>query len=42
MSALRARPVINVYSTAWRLMTGSTPGMPKQIGQTWVLGAAPA
>src|SRR5215210_3331219 len=23
-------------------MTGSTPGMPKQIGQTWVFGGAPA
>jgi hypothetical protein len=33
---------MSVYSTAWRLMTGSTPGMPKQIGHTCVLGAAPA
>ena len=27
-----------VSSTACRLMTGRTPGMPKQTGQTWVLG----
>ena len=28
-------------STATRFTTGSEPGRPRQIGQTWVLGAAP-
>src|SRR3954452_19045794 len=28
-------------STAVRLTTGSAPGRPRQIGQTWVLGSAP-
>jgi hypothetical protein len=28
-------------STAVRLTTGSDPGRPRQIGQTWVLGSAP-
>jgi hypothetical protein len=42
ISQLRASPVMMVSSTARRLMTGSTPGMPRQIGQTWLFGAAPA
>src|SRR5579871_4869713 len=42
MVALIARPVFSVYSTAVRLMTGSTPGMPRQIGHTWVFGGEPA
>ena len=28
-------------STPTALTTGSEPGSPRQIGQTWVLGAAP-
>ena len=28
-------------SIARRLITGSTPGMPRQTGQVWVLGGAP-
>ena len=28
-------------STTVRLSTGSTPGMPRQTGQIWVLGGAP-
>src|SRR5215212_1074845 len=31
-----------INSTARRLMTGRVPGMPRQIGQTWLFGAAPA
>ncbi len=30
-----------MYSTTLRLSTGSTPGMPRQMGQVWELGAAP-
>jgi hypothetical protein len=30
-----------VYSTARRFNTGNTPGMPRQIGQTWVFGFPP-
>jgi hypothetical protein len=29
------------HSTTARFSTGSTPGMPRQTGQTWVLGGAP-
>src|SRR3954452_3641987 len=42
MSQLRASPVMIVSSTARRLMTGRTPGIPRQIGQTWLFGDAPA
>ena len=35
-----ANAVLIVHSTARALMTGSIPGMPKQTGQTYVLGAA--
>ena len=28
-------------STATALSTGSEPGSPRQVGQTWVLGSAP-
>jgi hypothetical protein len=31
-----------INSTARLLMTGSVPGMPRQTGQTWLFGAAPA
>ena len=30
-----------VYSTACALITGSTPGMPMQTGQTCVFGSSP-
>jgi hypothetical protein len=30
-----------VYSTTFLLSTGSTPGIPRQTGQVWVLGDAP-
>ncbi len=30
-----------VNSTAAALITGRTPGMPMQTGQTWVFGSAP-
>ena len=30
-----------MYSIACSLITGSTPGMPRQTGQTWVFGSAP-
>jgi len=41
MVQFRASPVMMVYSTALRLMTGSTPGMPRHTGQTRVFGSAP-
>src|SRR5437870_2912040 len=31
-----------ISSTARRLMTGSVPGIPRQTGQTWLFGGAPA
>ena len=31
----------SVYSTTFLLSTGSTPGIPRQTGQVWVLGGAP-
>jgi len=29
------------YSTAFRFITGSTPGIPMHTGQVWVLGGSP-
>jgi hypothetical protein len=37
-----ASPVIIVISTARRLITGSMPGMPAQMGHTCELGGSPA
>ena len=37
-----ARATRSPNSTAWRLTTGSTPGSPKQTGQTAELGLAMA
>jgi len=42
ISQFNARPVMIISSTARLLMTGSVPGMPRQIGQTWLFGDAPA
>jgi hypothetical protein len=36
-----ASPIRMADSTATRLSTGSAPGNPRQVGQTWVLGGAP-
>ena len=36
----RANPVLTTSSTARRLITGRTPGMPKHTGQTTLLGSA--
>lgn len=36
-----ARAVLMAYSTARRLMTGSTPGIPRQMGQVCVFGGSP-
>jgi hypothetical protein len=41
MVQLVARAMRMAYSTTVLLSTGSTPGMPRQTGQTWVLGSAP-
>src|SRR5204863_5442001 len=38
---LRSNPVSAVRRRASSLATGSTPGMPRQTGQTWVFGGAP-
>src|SRR4051794_3031372 len=40
MAQPKARPVIVAASTAARLITGRTPGRPRQTGQTWVFGGA--
>ena len=37
----KASAVRTAYSTAVRLTTGSTPGMPWQISHVWLLGGAP-
>ncbi len=37
----KASAVRTANSTARRLITGSVPGMPRQIGQVWLLGGAP-
>jgi len=36
---LSASAVSTVNSTAWRLITGSTPGRPRQTGQVLAFGA---
>src|SRR5712692_1080840 len=41
MVQFSASPVRMANSTALRLMTGKTPGMPRHTGHVWVLGAAP-
>ena len=41
MSQPSARPTRIVDSTATSLSTGSAPGSPRQVGQTWLLGGAP-
>ena len=41
MSQPSARPTRIVDSTAVRFSTGSEPGRPRHVGQTWLLGSAP-
>src|SRR5574341_208146 len=41
MRALTARPRRTANSTARRLTTGNTPGIPTHTGHTWVFGAEP-
>ena len=41
MSQSSASPIRIVDSTATALRTGSEPGRPRQVGQTWLLGGAP-
>src|ERR1051325_7210039 len=41
MRQLSAMPALTANSTARRLSTGSAPGIPRQTGQTLVLGGAP-
>src|SRR5665213_329849 len=41
ISQLMALAARTANSTAWRLSTGSAPGRPRQVGQTWVLGSPP-
>ena len=36
-----ARPILIVYSMAFSFGTGSVPGCPRQIGQTFVFGGEP-
>src|ERR1039458_9232254 len=38
---LSAWEALTANSTAWRLSTGRAPGMPRQTGQTLVLGSEP-
>ena len=33
---------MSTCSTAFRLITGSAPGSPRQTGQTWLFGGAPS
>jgi hypothetical protein len=37
----RASAARTARSKAWRFITGSDPGRPRQVGQTCVLGGAP-
>ena len=41
MRQLSASAARRPSSNAARLRTGSDPGWPRQMGQTWVLGGAP-
>src|ERR1039458_10800539 len=40
-SRLSAWEALTANSTAWRLSTGRAPGIPRQTGQTLVLGSEP-
>ena len=42
MVQFNASPAMIVISTARRLITGSMPGMPVQMGHTCELGASPS
>ena len=42
MVQFSASPARIVFSTAARLITGSTPGSAMHTGQTWVFGGAAA